>query len=238
MLNTIINGDCREIFPEIKKKYSNIFVITDPPYNIEFKGYEDYKKDGYEDNLSPEDYVKLISTFKDCLIAIIQYPEEMMGLIVPALGVPDEVLAWCYPSNIGRKFRLVNIYGRQPNFNKVLQSYKNKTDKRIKERMRQGYLGTALYDWFDDINIVKNVSKEKTVHPCPVPVALMERLIILLTEEDDIIVDPFMGSGTTGVACVKTKRNYIGIELSEKYCEEAKKRIEGCEANHKGGIFD
>ena len=66
----------------------------------------------------------------------------------------------------------------------------------------------------------------------------MERLIILLTEEGDLVVDPFVGSGTTAIACKKTKRNYIGIELSTKYCELARKRIKDFDDKSEEICFD
>jgi site-specific DNA-methyltransferase (adenine-specific) len=226
VIDIIIHGDCKEIFPKIKKDYKISLVASDPPYNICFDKYEDEDKEGYKDNLTDKEYIKLLSTFSGSPSAIIHYPEEMMKYVVPAMGVPDEVLAWCYPSNIGRKFRLINIYGKKPDFSKVLQPYKNTQDKRIQERMRNGSKGTPLYDWFSDINIVKNVSKEKTSHPCPVPIALMERLILLLTDEGDLVVDPFSGSGTTALACIKLNRRFIGIERSEKYCKLANRRID------------
>ena len=226
MINSIIHGDCKEIFPQIQKEYEISLVASDPPYNISFDGYEDDEEEGYKDNLTDDEYIELLSTFKGSPSSIIHYPEEMMKYVVPALGVPDEVLAWCYPSNIGRKFRLINIYGKKPKFSRVTQPYKNLNDKRIQGRIRDGSKGSPLYDWFTDINIVKNVSKEKTSHPCPVPISLMERLIILLTDEGDLVVDPFVGSGTTALACIRLNRKYIGIERSKKYCKLANNRIE------------
>lgn len=220
MINSIIQGNCKDIFPEIVKKYEIDLVLTDPPYNINFNKYDKYK-----DNLEDKEYVDLLKTFKGTPSVIIHYPEEMMKYVVPSLGVPVEVLAWCYNSNIGRKFRLVNIYGKKPNFKKVIQPYKNPNDKRIKERIKQGHKGSPLYDWFSDINIVKNVSKEKSGHPCPMPLKLIERLIILLTEENDLIVDPFMGSGTTALACERLNRRYIGIEMSKEYIDIANNRL-------------
>jgi site-specific DNA-methyltransferase (adenine-specific) len=225
MINTIIHGDCRKIFPEILKEHKVSLVASDPPYNICFGKYEDKGGKGYKDNLPDDEYIELLSTFKGCPSAIIHYPEEMMKYVVPALGVPEEVLAWCYPSNIGKKFRLINIYGKKPKFSKVRRPYKNLNDKRIQERIRNGSKGAPLYDWFDDINIVKNVSKEKTIHPCPIPIALMERIILLLTDEGDLVIDPFSGSGTTALACIRLKRQYIGIEMSKKYCDLANERI-------------
>ena len=62
-------------------------------------------------------------------------------------------------------------------------------------------------------------------HPTQKPVALMEWCILLTTSPGDTILDPFMGSGTTGVACVQTGRNFIGIEIDERYFSIAQKRI-------------
>jgi len=65
-----------------------------------------------------------------------------------------------------------------------------------------------------------------TVHPTQKPVALMEYLIKTYTNEGELVLDFTCGSGTTCVACLNTGRNYIGIEISEKYCEIARQRIE------------
>lgn len=68
--------------------------------------------------------------------------------------------------------------------------------------------------------------KEKTEHTTQKPISLMEHLIKIHTNLEDTVLDPFMGSGTTGVACKNLNRNFIGIELDEKYFDIAKKRIE------------
>ena len=65
-----------------------------------------------------------------------------------------------------------------------------------------------------------------TVHPTQKPVELLEWLIKTYTNEGDTVLDNCMGSGSTGVACVRTSRNFIGIELDENYFNIAKKRIE------------
>jgi DNA modification methylase len=64
------------------------------------------------------------------------------------------------------------------------------------------------------------------VHPTQKPVSLMKWVLGLFTEEGDTILDPFMGSGTTGVACAELGRNFIGIEIDKDYFEIAKKRVE------------
>lgn len=67
-------------------------------------------------------------------------------------------------------------------------------------------------------------------HPTVKPVKLMEYLIKLVTKENYTVLDPFMGSGTTGIACKRLNRNFIGVELNEEYAEIAKKRIESVSA--------
>ena len=62
-------------------------------------------------------------------------------------------------------------------------------------------------------------------HPTEKPVGLMKWILYNYTHEGDTILDPFMGSGTTGVACVQTGRNFIGIEIEPKYFEIAERRI-------------
>jgi site-specific DNA-methyltransferase (adenine-specific) len=62
-------------------------------------------------------------------------------------------------------------------------------------------------------------------HPSPKPIEYMLKLVSRVTNPGDTILDPFMGSGTTGVACVKLNRNFIGIEINEQYFKIAEKRI-------------
>ena len=66
------------------------------------------------------------------------------------------------------------------------------------------------------------------LHPTQKPVALLEELIKTFTNEGDTVLDNCMGSGSTGVACVNTNRNFIGIELDKTYFDIAKNRIEEC----------
>ena len=90
------------------------------------------------------------------------------------------------------------------------------------ERIAQGKTA-KLYDWWE-INQVKNVSKDKTAHPCQMPLEVMKRIIGILPE-DYTIVDPFMGSGTTALAAKLLGRKFIGIEMDETYLDIAKERL-------------
>lgn len=69
-------------------------------------------------------------------------------------------------------------------------------------------------------------SIERGLHPTQKNTALMEWLVKIHTDENQTVLDPFMGSGTTGVACKKLNRNFIGIELDKTYFNIAKERIE------------
>lgn len=78
------------------------------------------------------------------------------------------------------------------------------------------------------INILKFSRESKPVHPTQKPVELLEYLIKTYTNENQTVLDNCMGSGSTGVACVNTNRNFIGIELDENYFNIAKTRIYEC----------
>ena len=75
--------------------------------------------------------------------------------------------------------------------------------------------------------------KGKRVHPTQKPVELLEYLIKTYTNEEDLVLDFTMGSGSTGVACINTNRNFIGIELEPKYYEIAKERIKEAKAQRR-----
>jgi DNA modification methylase len=205
---TLYLGDCRDILPTLDEVDA---VITDPPYCIGF----DYEGD-YTDT-DEDAYIEMIAMLQQRPTALLQYPEEMMRLIVPSLGPPDEVLAWVYPSNLRRQFRLWGLWSLKADFNAVKQPCRNPDSKKVKNEM------VASYDWWEQPQ-VKNVSAEKTDHPCQIPVTSVERVIRLVGASS--VLDPFMGSGTTGVACMNLGRKFIGIEREPKYFEIACQRIE------------
>lgn len=97
--------------------------------------------------------------------------------------------------------------------------------------------------WFDNTHMVENIIRpgdygikkiipSKTQHPTVKPVALMAHFIRLHTMPGDVVLDPFMGSGTTGVACVNMDRDFIGVELDPQFYEMAEKRLKNAEANN------
>lgn len=218
MKQEIIKGYCLEELPKIAKQLKEKFVIvTDPPFNV------GYHYNEYNDNLGADEYYQMLQeVFQYAPFVVIHYPEEIYKIAFQVGEFPEKVVSWVYNSNTAKQHRDIAFFGIKPDFRKYGQPYKNPTDKRIAKRISDGKTA-RLYDWWE-INQVKNVSKDKTNHPCQMPLEIMKRIIGILPEEYTI-VDPFMGSGTTGVACKNMNRDFIGIEISEEYCEIARKRI-------------
>jgi site-specific DNA-methyltransferase (adenine-specific) len=71
----------------------------------------------------------------------------------------------------------------------------------------------------------KNDEKEHGKHPTQKPLDLLKRIVLASTNKNDIVLDPFCGSGTTGAACARLNRTFIGIEINKTYCDLAKKRL-------------
>lgn len=83
--------------------------------------------------------------------------------------------------------------------------------------MNKGAKATAIYS---------TETAEKNGHPCPKPIGWMRWIVSLSTRAGETIVDPFMGSGTTGIASVELGRKFIGIEIEPKYFDIAVRRIQ------------
>lgn len=193
-------------------------VITDPPYN------QGYAYNQYKDRMSEEEYVKLLSKIpRPCVI--IHYPEETINLLPKAFKAKcEQVVCWVYNSNTGKQSRLISWWGCKPDFRKVRQEYKNPNDKRIQKRIAEGKTGAKLYDWWE-INQIKNVSKEKTGHPCQIPEAVIERIILTTAEPNQLIIDPFGGSGTTAKVAQNLEFDSLSFEIDTEYCHIIQQRI-------------
>lgn len=76
------------------------------------------------------------------------------------------------------------------------------------------------------IPLVKKEEKRFGKHPTQKPEALLERIVLASTKEGDLVLDPFCGSGTTGIASLRLKRRFIGIEKEQEYYDISLKRIE------------
>lgn len=217
----LLNWDCLEVIDNLRLQwidFNNVVFVSDPPFNVWYH-YNEYK-----DNLSESDYFqRLHNIFWNTTKVIVHYPEQLYKFAFEVWEFPEKVVSWVYNSNTAKQHRDIAFFWFKPDFRNISQPYKNPKDKRIAKRIKE-WKSARWYDWWN-INQVKNVSKDKTDHPCQMPLEVMEN-IIKLTPKDKIIIDPFMWSWTTWVACKKLWRDFIWIEISKEYYEIAKARIE------------
>lgn len=73
--------------------------------------------------------------------------------------------------------------------------------------------------------VIRHQTERCAFHPTPKPVDVMRRFVLASSNQGDVVLDPFMGSGTTAIACIREKRHFIGFELYKEYYEKANKRI-------------
>lgn len=132
-----------------------------------------------------------------------------------------------------KRHELISVFQEGSNW----YPQKEKRDKPVKGRVCSSSDSSPLKynDWIvrvyneknpQSILVFSKQSDGKYMHPTQKPVALLEYLIKTYTLEGETVLDNCMGSGSTGIACINTKRNFIGIEKDDKYFEIAKKRIE------------
>ena len=236
----LVRGDCIKELKKIRDESIDL-IITDPPFNI------GKKYNSYVDNRGKEDYINWCERWlQECArvlkdggaLYLFNYPENNAYLI-PFLDRTltfKRWMTWHYPINTGmsptnftrsQHSILFYIKGKKNNvFNKsdIAVPYKNPEDKRIKALLANGSPGRTPYDVFN-FNIVKNVSKDKTPHPCQIPVQLLEIFIKASSNEGDLILDPFAGSFSTNASAKKLGRNSIGIDIDKSYVKIGKKRL-------------
>ena len=202
---TIYHGDCREILPELPKVD---LVLTDPPYGIgfEYASYVD-SRDNLRELLSfVVPWSSLNSTRSVYLCGITQthlYPE------------PDWIacVTWDTTGSFGKcgytQWMPVLFYGTDVNCFGNVEGLVTKSDV---FRLTGG-AGVGF------------ARRENIDHPCPKPLNVMAWAVSRFGLEGETILDPFMGSGTTLLAAKNLNRKAIGIEIEEKYCEIAVKRL-------------
>lgn len=205
---TLYLGDCREILPTLGKVDA---VVTDPPYGIGYDASHKKYKNGIDRGVAEWDR----KPFDPSPIIALNVPTIMWGGNCFSSRLPDAT-SWISWVKIVRQdadirqsdceLAWTNCLGRSRVFN---------------------HLWVGAYR--DSESGIPNV------HPTQKPIALMRWCIEQLPINTQTILDPFMGSGTTGVACVKLGRKFIGIEIEPKYFEIACRRIE--EATRQGDMF-
>jgi len=128
------------------------------------------------------------------------------------------------------KIKTFNPIKDKPNKHsgKLIHKTKRLEDGSIKKGTP--YISSEYGQRYNIWDIFPQRQKGKDCHPAPFPEQLAQDHILSWSNEGDVVLDPFMGSGTTAVACINTNRKFIGIEISKEYFEIAKKRIESVTA--------
>ena len=204
---TLYLGDCREILPTLGRVDA---VVTDPPWGLgklsgttsllrQRNAYESY--DDTEEN------------FINSVLPSISFALHLSnGRAVISSGVRQ---MWKYPEprSVGGFYQPAAV-GMSPwgfaGYNPVL------------------FYGKDPRDGKGQTSVMTRLTEKASCldHPCSKPISAMIWMVRKASIENDIVLDPFMGSGTTGVACAKLGRKFIGIELEPKYFDIACKRIE------------
>ena len=214
-------GDCLEIMKDIPDKSIDL-VVTDPPYMIETSGAGIYKqadkqyvkelvniKDGFSESVLDE-LVRIMNKINIYIFCSQKQIPILLDYFTKKYKCNWNLLTWHKTNPIpacGNKYLTDTeyiLFFREKGV-KIYGDYKSKFT----------YYTTPLNQ------------KDKTIykHPTIKPINIVENLISNSSIENNTILDPFMGSGTTGVAAVNLNRNFIGIEMDEHYFEIAEKRI-------------
>lgn len=211
---TLYLGDCLEILPTLPKVDA---VITDPPYGVNL-GKHDAANEKRPQFLAKQAY----ENYDDS-------EDNLLRVVIPAvslsLSLCERVLVFCAGVNIWhfpRASVIGGVYlpagcGRNPwGFASLAHClmYGSAPD------LEKGAKHTAIRS---------SEASDKNGHPCPKPNGWMIWAVDLASRKGETVADPFMGSGTTGVACMNLGRKFIGIEIEPKYFDIACERIENAQ---------
>lgn len=210
---TLYLGDCLEVMRGMDDKSMDA-VITDPPYGIDFKySLHDDSSEGYG----------------EWLWSVLEKCEELSNP-----GAP--IFVWQAMPNV-RKFsewfpRDWRLFAACKNFVQIRPTQMQYSYDPVVVWWKDGgdpySEGTLSRDFYvADTSPSRNTGLNNVQgHPCPRPLSQMVHVVNQWVRPGTVVFDPFMGSGTTGVACVQTGRKFIGIEIDPGYYEIAKKRIQ------------
>lgn len=248
-VNTTINADIYETLKYLPDNFANL-IIVDPPYNISknFNGlkFNEMSNKEYEDYLESW-FVSLCDKLKDngtlYMCGDWKCSCQMLNVISKKLTVLNRI-TWKRDKGRGAKRNWKN------NMEDIWFAVKNPKDYyfnvdtvKVRKEVIAPYKDNGKpKDWTEDedgnkfrmthpSNIWTDMvvpfwsMAENTEHPTQKPEKLIERLILASSKEGDVILDPFVGSGTTSVVAKKLNRRYCGIEINEEYCLMTEKRI-------------
>lgn len=242
LLNTIIEGSC-ENMKDIPNNSLHL-MITSPPYNVSKEYDNDLSLNEYLDllkNCFTETYRVLVNGGRACInmanvgrkpyIPLSDYVSKIM--IEIGFNMRGEII-WNKSAGAG----ISTAWGSfQSASNPILRdvheyilifskgNYKRERDKNEKEFRHDNISKEEFIEWTKSVWTMNPESAKRIGHPAPFPEELPNRLIKLFSFTNDIVLDPFMGSGTTAIAAIKNNRNFIGYEINEEYINIANNRI-------------
>ena len=238
----IFNDDILKI--DAIKDNSIDLIVTSPPYNV------DIKYETYDDTIPYDKYLefserwltKCYGLTKDdgrlCLNIPLDKNKGGQQSVCADLTTIAKKVGWKYHAtiiwneqNISRRTAWGSWMSASAPFviapvEVIVVLYK----KRWKKTSGSGKSNVTRNEFLEWTNAVWNfsgASKNKVGHPSPFPVELPKRCIKLFSFVGDVVLDPFLGSGTTLLACLETDRKGIGVEIDRNYCELAVKRLKG-----------
>ena len=240
MINKLLHGDCLELMKGIPDGSVDA-IITDPPYGTTACKW---------DSVIPFDLMwEQLNRIIKPNGAIVLFGSEPFSSALRMSNIKNYKYDWIWDKKHSTNFMLAK---KQPlKYHEIISVFNSKIYYPIKTKRNKDKDYTGSKNEFKNNNIVSKVkdttknlrthlypksiiesnSQEKEcnninrLHPTQKPKVLMEYLIKTYTNENETVLDFTMGSGTTGVACKNTNRNFIGIEMDDKYFEIAKNRI-------------
>jgi len=212
-INKIYNADCLELMKDIPDNSIDL-VLTDPPYGMNFKsGYRKIQYNNIENdnnldwlNLWLKEISRIKKDNSHLYIFCSWHNIDIFKKEIELFFDVKNILIW-HKNNTGMG-DLFNDYAPQYEF--II--YCNPNNKPLNNGR--------------DSNIIKYARTNNELHPTQKPVALFEYLIKKSTNPNDLVLDCFSGSGTTAIACVNAKRNFICIEKDKGYYEASCRRLE------------
>lgn len=243
-----ILGDCLSIMPLLPNGFVDL-LIADPPYNLDkdFNGKK-FKKSSDEAYIEyTDDWVQktipLLKPDASIYVCCDWQSSPAIGSILKKYFKIQNRITWQREKGRGAlsnwKNGMEDIWfatkSKSYTFNvedvkvrrKVIAPYKvNGKPKDWEETENGNFRNTYPSNFWDDISIPYWSMPENTAHPTQKSEKLLAKLILASSNKNDIIFDPFVGSGSTSVTAKKLARHYVGIEINEQYCVWAEKRLE------------
>lgn len=218
-INKVIQGDYLEVMKNIPPESIDL-VITDPPYNINLQEY-------YYSNRKRKNY----SSYVDTMIDFKKLAPELFRVLKNKshcyIFCGYQTYAEIYEEFI-KYFKMENYLIWDKGWGTWLAGnygYRYKHQTEICIYFSKGRRKLSNPDLTNILRINRVIKKEKVEHPTQKPIELLSILIRQSSNENDLVLDCFMGSGSVAVACKNTKRNWLGIELNPEYVKIAEERI-------------